>query len=113
MLSEGEIPRFWVFLFLFLFGAIFYIYKDKIYLNQILALLCVLIFILSSYFNVLGYALLIAWPYLVIFIGVRYDGAMLSRYGDFSYGIYIFVSHTADSFTFFWEQHKLVGICCS
>lgn len=90
ILSQAEFPKLLVFLFLFLYGSICYVYQDRILLSGFFALLALLLLFFSSYFHILRYSLLLAWPYLVIFIGVHWSDPVIYKNTDLSYGVYIF-----------------------
>ena len=76
----------------FLMGAIFYLYREKVHLDWKLLLLALLFFVgsfRSSYGHTISYFTL---PYLVLY-SVYADVSVLrnfGRYGDFSYGIYVY-----------------------
>jgi len=79
--------------YMFFIGVAFYINRDKVPLNTIVFLVLFLILVLSScneYLFNLVYKLVI--PYLVLFIAYVPSGVIrkFNRYGDYSYGIYIY-----------------------
>lgn len=77
----------------FFIGALYYVFKDYVYLNKYLAYICISILILSSFLG--GFKsedFLILWSYLVIYIGLLPSiiPEKIKFHGDYSYGIYIY-----------------------
>lgn len=76
----------------FFIGALFYLYREKIKLNKQTAILFFAIFLLSfrNYYGALISFLTL--PYLILYVGFLKIGFLknFSRYGDFSYGLYIY-----------------------
>lgn len=86
--------KLWISLFGYFFiGALYYVFKDYVYLNKYLAYICISILVLASFSG--GFKsedFLILWSYLVIYIGLLPSGIPkeLKFNGDYSYGIYIY-----------------------
>lgn len=78
--------------FYFTIGSLFYIYKDKIYYNKRFILLSILVILISNFIfiNSLKYILLIFLPYLILSIAIGFRFSEFNKYGDFSYGLYIY-----------------------
>lgn len=74
----------------FLAGSIMYLYKDKILINKRFLLLAILFVLVGGALGKLQYVLLLTLPYIIICIGVGFKYPRFSKYGDFSYGLYIY-----------------------
>lgn len=77
----------------FFIGVLYYLYKDKIILSKKYALIALLILLISTFFGGLNHILfLIFGVYLLMYIALSPDVRLpnMSKYGDFSYGIYIY-----------------------
>jgi peptidoglycan/LPS O-acetylase OafA/YrhL len=76
----------------FLSGVVLYLYRDKIPLNWQIAVIAALVLIISIPVHAFYLTLFFTLPYLVMFIGSLTWTSLtaLSKYGDFSYGMYIF-----------------------
>ena len=77
----------------FFIGALYYVFKDYVYLNKYLAYICISILVLASFLG--GFKsedFLILWSYLVIYIGLLPSimPDKIKFQGDYSYGIYIY-----------------------
>jgi peptidoglycan/LPS O-acetylase OafA/YrhL len=80
---------FWGF---FLAGVLLYLYRDRIVLTPqgaFIAFLLIMVSIPTNHFQLLSF---FALPYLVLYVGSLTSTGLgrLSRYGDFSYGMYIY-----------------------
>jgi peptidoglycan/LPS O-acetylase OafA/YrhL len=78
--------------FVFLIGATFQLYRERLPVNDLLALVCALALGGSLYFGgvfVFGYP---AFAYLLLWLAVRLPGPFrrIGRKRDYSYGIYIY-----------------------
>jgi peptidoglycan/LPS O-acetylase OafA/YrhL len=76
--------------FIFSLGMIFYLYRDKVIISNWLGALALVVFVISlkvgQYYEVGE----VMWAYLCIFGAVRLPFHNVDRYGDFSYGLYIY-----------------------
>ncbi|WHY76922.1 acyltransferase [Neobacillus sp. WH10] len=73
-------------------GMVFYLYRKQIKLNGWFAILSLVIVILTAKFGFFDYALSIFGTYLIFYIAfdTRLKLENFGKYGDFSYGIYIY-----------------------
>lgn len=78
--------------FIFNLGSLIYIYRDKVKFNILLVMLPIILFIILLIIRpeMLKYALILLLPYLIISICIKLKFSSFSKYGDFSYGIYIY-----------------------
>lgn len=87
----------------FLAGMVIYAYRDRIVLHYYLAILSIIILLLATIFGGLQAWFLLAGSYLIIYIGfapwLRCHN--FARYGDFSYGIYIYAFPIQQSLVYF------------
>jgi peptidoglycan/LPS O-acetylase OafA/YrhL len=77
---------------MFLIGALYYIYGDRIIFNSKVSLVLFIILVLSfrtEYFYLTSF---LSLPYLVLWIGLKQTEQINNfiKYGDFSYGLYIY-----------------------
>lgn len=87
----------------FLAGMVIYAYRERIILHYYLAILAIIILLLAAIFGGLQAWFLLAGSYLIIYIGfapwLRWHN--FARYGDFSYGIYIYAFPIQQSLVYF------------
>jgi peptidoglycan/LPS O-acetylase OafA/YrhL len=76
--------------FVFSIGMIFYLFRDKIVISDLFAAVMLAV-LLVSVREALYYGVgVIAWGYLCMWAAVRLPFHNVDRYGDFSYGLYIY-----------------------
>ncbi len=90
VLSDNEFPLFLKFSYYFLAGALVFVYREKIPFNLGIVLLAILGLVAATRFRLLSYALLFLLPYLMLAFCLRVRWPKFAKYGDFSYGIYIY-----------------------
>jgi peptidoglycan/LPS O-acetylase OafA/YrhL len=74
----------------FLFGSLFYLYKDKLIIHKRLILLCFIVILVALKAGLLNVFLIFTLPYIILTICVKYKTSQFRKYGDFSYGLYIY-----------------------
>jgi peptidoglycan/LPS O-acetylase OafA/YrhL len=76
--------------FIFSLGMLFYLYRDRVIVSRSLAVAALVMFIVSLktplYYGIGE----VMWAYLCIWAAVRLPFHGADRYGDFSYGLYIY-----------------------
>lgn len=96
-----EYPYLLLLLWLFLLGAIFYIYREKIFISTKLLVLFFLILVLSLKTGYLLPVWYVIFPYLLIGLALLLPMSWFSKYGDFSYGIYIYAFPVQQTLAYF------------
>ncbi len=76
----------------FLLGLLGYLYRDRIILSRKLAIFFIILWVASFQTLLMPFVSYLVIPYLVFFIGLqktkKFD--FITKYGDFSYGMYIY-----------------------
>lgn len=96
---------------LFFISSGFYIYRKKIILSFPLFIICLIIFLSSITFTykvdaVFEYFRLLTLPYIVIYIAyckIPYINNF-GKYGDFSYGMYLWAFPVSQTLIYFWQN---------
>ena len=76
--------------FIFSIGAIFYLYREKIPMSNVLAGVAFVVLVVgmrTASYTSIGE---VAWAYLVLWLAVVLPLQRFDRYGDYSYGLYIY-----------------------
>jgi len=73
-------------------GTLFYLYRSSIPLKNIYATVSLIIILITAKFGYFNTAIAILGTYLVMYIGFqqRFTFPNFAKYGDFSYGLYIY-----------------------
>ena len=103
-----EYPFFLSLLWLFLLGSILYIFRERIFVStkMLLLVLCLLFFSIKvGYFFFVWHVL---FPYLLISVAILMPLSRFSKYGDFSYGIYVYAFPIQQTLAFILYPH--IGI---
>ncbi|KAB7668459.1 acyltransferase family protein [Bacillus sp. B1-b2] len=83
------------FIYLFAFyaaGMLVYLFRDKIYINNYSAIISLVSLIVLTYFDYFQIAFSVFGTYLIMYLAFSYTNVFhnFSKYGDFSYGLYIY-----------------------
>jgi peptidoglycan/LPS O-acetylase OafA/YrhL len=76
--------------FIFSLGMIFYLYRDKIIISNTLAAVALVVFIAGMRLDLYYGVGAVMWAYLCMWAAVRLPFHNVDKYGDFSYGLYIY-----------------------
>jgi peptidoglycan/LPS O-acetylase OafA/YrhL len=76
--------------FIFSLGMIFYLYRDKIIISNTIALVALVVFVAGMRLDLFYGVGSVMWAYLVMWAAVRLPFHNVDKYGDFSYGLYIY-----------------------
>ena len=95
VLSENEYAYFIRFLCYFMIGSCLYLYKDKILLGSsrldLRWFLFLTVLLILSFYGGKGKYILFLWiPYVFILLGCFLKYKFFSKFGDYSYGMYIY-----------------------
>ena len=95
--------------FYFLSGGIFYLFRDKIPMNKVLVSCILLGLLISNQTMLLKYGLLLFFPYLIVSASINKKFFSFGRFGDFSYGLYIYAFPIQQLISFLFQKHLTVG----
>lgn len=76
--------------FIFSIGAIFYLYREKIPMSNLLAGVAAVVLVVGMRTALYPSVGEVAWTYLVMWLAVVLPLHHFDRYGDYSYGLYIY-----------------------
>jgi peptidoglycan/LPS O-acetylase OafA/YrhL len=76
--------------FIFSLGMLFYLYRDKIIISNTLAAVALVVFIAGMRLDLYYGVGAVMWAYLCMWAAVRLPFHNVDKYGDFSYGLYIY-----------------------
>jgi peptidoglycan/LPS O-acetylase OafA/YrhL len=105
-----EYPYFLKLLWLFLIGAITYIYREKIIVSTKILMLVICILLVSMKLGYLFFAWHLFFPYVLISMAVLMPLSWFSKYGDFSYGIYIYAFPVQQALALLFYPHISVRL---
>jgi len=86
-----EYPFFLKLLWLFMVGAVLFVYREYVFVSTKMLVLVIGILFASIKLGYLYFVWYVVFPYLLISIAVLLPLSWFSKYGDFSYGIYIYM----------------------
>lgn len=102
-----HMSSFWKFLTFFLVGILYYMYRDKITISKTYAGICLFVVLFSIPFGGLNHiSFLIFGVYLIIYFGLTQEIKIpnLSKYGDVSYGLYVYAFPCQQLLTFLYND---------
>ena len=76
--------------FIFSLGMLFYLYRDKIIISNTLAAVALAVFIAGMRLELFYGVGTVMWAYLCMWAAIRLPFHNVDKYGDFSYGLYIY-----------------------
>jgi peptidoglycan/LPS O-acetylase OafA/YrhL len=76
--------------FVFSLGMLFYLYRDKIIISNTLAAVALVVFIAGMRLELYYGVGVVMWAYLCMWAAIRLPFHNVDKYGDFSYGLYIY-----------------------
>lgn len=89
----------------FFIGATIYLFKDKIIISKRLFSIFLIIIILGVFYGNLKIILFFALPYILIFIPVIIKFKFFSKFGDYSYGMYIYAFPIQQTLVHFFKNN--------
>ncbi|KGP80827.1 acyltransferase family protein [Paenibacillus sp. MAEPY2] len=90
VLSSNEYSNFIKLAAYFLFGSLFFLYKDKIIIHPRMIIFFLLITLIGLKTGILNIILLLTLPYITLALCSSFKLSSFRKYGDFSYGLYIY-----------------------
>jgi peptidoglycan/LPS O-acetylase OafA/YrhL len=101
--------------FIFSIGMIFYLYRDKIIISNTVAAVCAVVLVVGMRTQLYYGVGSIAWAYLCMWAAIRLPFENVDRYGDFSYGLYIYAFPVEQLFALYgvnsWGLAPYVLLC--
>ena len=79
-----------LFLTYFLSGVVFYLFRDSIPSHRFLFITIFFVTLLAAVFGILHQVIPLTLPYIIFYLASVLPFSGVTRYGDFSYGIYIY-----------------------
>ncbi|MNO29374.1 Acyltransferase family protein [compost metagenome] len=104
VLSNNEYSSFIQLAPYFLVGSLLYLYKERIVLNSKFFAITLFIAFISLKAGVINYTLILVLPYALIFVAVKFRYSKFRKYGDFSYGLYIYAFPIQQLIVYFWRD---------
>jgi len=104
VLSKNEYNSFIVFAFYFFSGVVYYKFKEYVVISNRLIFVSIALFAIGFFYGNLKIISLIVLPYLVISIGVKFNKILLSKTGDYSYGLYIYAFPIQQTLIHFFKR---------
>lgn len=95
-----EYPFFLKYFWMFLIGSILYTYRKSIFINLRILMLLICIFIGSFWIGYYDYIWFLFSPYLIVATAILLPFSGFSKYGDFSYGMYVYAFPVQQSIMF-------------
>lgn len=74
----------------FLIGSLMYLFREKIIIDNRLIVLTLILLIMSIKMSLLNIIMIFTLPYLIIALAIKLKYSRFRKYGDFSYGLYIY-----------------------
>jgi peptidoglycan/LPS O-acetylase OafA/YrhL len=101
----GYLPKFIMY---FLAGTCCYLYRDSLWRSGVLAALALLSIVAAMYWSGFHFIFPFAGPYIIFYLAFhkRYVFPQFARYGDFSYGTYLY-AWPVQQLTLYWFHGNL------
>lgn len=103
----NELNEFIKILTYFFIGSTIYLYKDKIKMSFKLFVMALIILLFGISINLTKYVLIIAMPYLLIYLGtirISKKKDILKKIGDFTYAMFIYAFPIQQLIVFYWKD---------
>lgn len=110
VLSANEYNNFIQLAPYFMMGSLLFLYKDKIIVHNRLIFLTVFIISISVFTVFFKIVLLFTLPYLIITTAIKLRFSSFRKYGDFSYGMYIYAFPIQQLLSMLFHDHLNITI---
>ena len=108
VLGQYEYVNFIKLAYFFLAGTVFYLYSDRIYYHPRFILLAAVGIMVANAAGHLMIGLMLLLPYLVIGLAVGLKWSWFRKYGDFSYGMYIYAFPCQQTIVYLFQEHLTI-----
>lgn len=88
----------------FFYGSFLYVFREKIACNLKLITFALVVLLVSFYLHILFYGMILVLPYLIVAAGVNIKFSSFKKYGDFSYGLYIYAFPVQQTLIFLFRD---------
>ncbi|MEH2215739.1 MAG: acyltransferase [Nostoc sp.] len=85
--TSNRVPPLFV---LFFSGAVFWLYREKVYWNSIIFVSLVLVTSVAIYLNLYAWVEPLTLPYIILWLSINLPWSNFDKHSDYSYGIYIY-----------------------
>ena len=105
--TPGRYPRFFLY---FLTGCLFWLFRDRIRYTGMIFAVSVAGFVAAILVSSLAFLLAPCFAYIIFFTAFRCPSPLhhIARYGDFSYGLYLYAWPVA--MALLWVSHNQIGV---
>ncbi|MBT2763309.1 acyltransferase [Paenibacillus sp. ISL-20] len=86
----------------FMIGSLLYLYRDRVVISHRLIILCLILIIVGFKAGLLNIVLMFTIPYILIAVSVSIKFSVFRKYGDFSYGMYIYAFPIQQLLSYLW-----------
>lgn len=105
VLSANEYSNFVKLAPYFLLGCLIYCYKNKLIIHNRFIFLSLLLLVIGFKTNYAQIITLLTLPYLILSVAIKFNTFSFNKYGDFSYGMYIYAFPIQQLVVSLWGEH--------
>ncbi|MEK3733247.1 acyltransferase [Paenibacillus sp. FSL M8-0334] len=108
ILSSNEYDNFIRLTPYFLIGSLLYLYRDRVVLHYRLVIFCLMLLLVGVKVGLFNIVLIVALPYTIITLAIKIRFSVFRKYGDFSYGMYIYAFPIQQLLAYKWGESLTV-----